>query len=196
MPAKRVHSSDHAAKHLWTSSCQIVAALSAARRYAVLIGVSMGVLAFLVDIFLQRLNSFKYSAVKTVVANHGGFWAPYMVWLCFTMGYAALSAYLVTSFAPLGAGSGIPEIKTYLNGVHIKGLRPARCCALVCMCHCILFVLSASAQCSCVSCCAHVCLHPCIFCASPTAPAHHKQDTDSTFHASRTPICMVLQHGD
>lgn len=78
-------------------------------------------LAFLVDIVLQRLNSFKFHAVKSVVSHHGGFWAPYMVWLCFTMGYAALSAYLVTSFAPLGAGSGIPEIKTYLNGVHIKG---------------------------------------------------------------------------
>lgn len=88
---------------------------------AVLIGVSMGLLAFLVDIVLQRLNSFKFGAVRSVVSNHGGFWAPYMVWLCFTMGYAALSAYLVTSFAPLGAGSGIPEIKTYLNGVHIKG---------------------------------------------------------------------------
>ncbi|KAL3138646.1 hypothetical protein ABBQ32_006406 [Trebouxia sp. C0010 RCD-2024] len=87
-----------------------------------LIGVSMGLLAFLVDIVLQRLNSFKFGAVRSVVSNHGGFWAPYMVWLCFTMGYAALSAYLVTSFAPLGAGSGIPEIKTYLNGVHIKGL--------------------------------------------------------------------------
>jgi len=81
----------------------------------------MGMLAFLVDIVLQRLNSFKYTAVKTVVANHGGFWAPYMVWLVFTMGYSAMSAFLVTSFAPLGAGSGIPEIKTYLNGVHIKG---------------------------------------------------------------------------
>lgn len=81
----------------------------------------MGLLAFLVDIVLQRLNSFKYTAVKTVVSHHGGFWAPYMVWLVFTMGYSALSAFLVTSFAPLGAGSGIPEIKTYLNGVHIKG---------------------------------------------------------------------------
>ena len=89
--------------------------------HAVLIGVTMGMLAFLVDIVLQRLNSFKYTAVKTVVAHHGGFWAPYMVWLVFTMGYSAMSAFLVTSFAPLGAGSGIPEIKTYLNGVHIKG---------------------------------------------------------------------------
>ncbi len=102
----------------------------------------MGVLAFLVDIVLQRLNSFKYTAVKTVVSHHGGFWAPYMVWLVFTMGYAALSAYLVTSFAPLGAGSGIPEIKTYLNGVHIKGavtLSVHSCNCLLCavLCNCL-----------------------------------------------------------
>ena len=91
-------------------------------------------LAFIVDIVLQRLNSFKFNAVKAVVSHHGGFWAPYIVWLCFTMGYAALSAYLVTSFAPLGAGSGIPEIKTYLNGVHIKGKSP-------CICTCIVSVV-------------------------------------------------------
>ena len=36
---------------------------------AVAIGVSMGVLAFLVDTFLQQLNSFKYSAVKTVLRD-------------------------------------------------------------------------------------------------------------------------------
>ena len=88
-------------------------------------------LAFLVDVVLQRLNSFKFHAVKSVVSHHGGFWAPYMVWLCFTMGYAALSAYLVTSFAPLGAGSGIPEIKTYLNGVHIKGNNSCICVSCI-----------------------------------------------------------------
>lgn len=88
-------------------------------------------LAFLVDIMLQRLNSFKFNAVKSVVSHHGGFWAPYIVWLCFTMGYASLSAYLVTSFAPLGAGSGIPEIKTYLNGVHIKGNKLPVCICFV-----------------------------------------------------------------
>ena len=95
---------------------------------AVLIGVTMGLLAFLVDVALQRLNSFKYGAVKHVISHHGGFWAPYMVWLVFTMGYSALSAYLVTFWAPLAAGSGIPETKTYLNGVHIKGQPP--CCKI------------------------------------------------------------------
>lgn len=33
--------------------------------------------------------------------------------------------------APLAAGSGIPEIKTYLNGVHIKG-ETSPCLSLPC----------------------------------------------------------------
>eukprot|EP01059_Diplonema_ambulator_P009230 TRINITY_DN19071_c0_g1_i1.p1 TRINITY_DN19071_c0_g1~~TRINITY_DN19071_c0_g1_i1.p1 ORF type:complete len:781 (+),score=73.55 TRINITY_DN19071_c0_g1_i1:39-2345(+) len=34
--------------------------------------------------------------------------------------YACLSAWLVKTYAPYAAGSGIPEIKTILSGVHIK----------------------------------------------------------------------------
>eukprot|EP01060_Flectonema_neradi_P011839 TRINITY_DN18805_c0_g1_i1.p1 TRINITY_DN18805_c0_g1~~TRINITY_DN18805_c0_g1_i1.p1 ORF type:complete len:803 (+),score=141.16 TRINITY_DN18805_c0_g1_i1:68-2410(+) len=37
-----------------------------------------------------------------------------------SIGYAGLSAWLVKTFAPYAAGSGIPEIKTILSGVHIK----------------------------------------------------------------------------
>ena len=33
---------------------------------------------------------------------------------------------LVAFVEPLAAGSGIPEIKTYLNGIHIKGLLTVR----------------------------------------------------------------------
>ena len=52
---------------------------------------------------------------------HGGFWAPYLTFLAFCLGFAALSGALVSFGAPLAAGSGIPEIKTYLNGVRIRG---------------------------------------------------------------------------
>ena len=33
---------------------------------------------------------------------------------------------LVSFVEPLAAGSGIPEVKTYLNGLHIKGLLTIR----------------------------------------------------------------------
>ena len=100
----------HCMAHLILSSC-----------CAVFIGASMGFCAFLVDIFLQIMNSAKYEAVEHVVGHTRGFWAPYIVWLCFTIGFSTLSGCIVSFVAPLAAGSGIPETKTYLNGVHIKG---------------------------------------------------------------------------
>ena len=95
---------------------------------AVFIGASMGFCAFLVDIFLQIMNSAKYEAVEHVVGHTGGFFAPYIVWLCFTIGFSTISGCIVSFVAPLAAGSGIPETKTYLNGVHIKG----GCCTPAC----------------------------------------------------------------
>ena len=44
----------------------------------------------------------------------------------FCLGYSALSGALVSFGAPLAAGSGIPEIKTYLNGVHVRGAAHSR----------------------------------------------------------------------
>ena len=41
--------------------------------------------------------------------------------MAFCLSYSALSGALVSFSAPLAAGSGIPEIKTYLNGVHVRG---------------------------------------------------------------------------
>lgn len=87
----------------------------------------MGLLAFSVDLGIDNLNRLKYASVRAVVRGAGGFWAPYAVFACFCVGYAAVSGCLVCFGSPLAAGSGIPEIKTYLNGVHIKG-PPSYCC--------------------------------------------------------------------
>lgn len=52
----------------------------------------------------------------------GGFWAPFATFVSISIGYAIVAGSLVAFVEPLAAGSGIPEIKTYLNGIHIKGL--------------------------------------------------------------------------
>jgi chloride channel 7 len=36
--------------------------------------------------------------------------------------YATVAGCLVSFVEPLAAGSGIAEVKTYLNGIHIRGL--------------------------------------------------------------------------
>ena len=37
-----------------------------------------------------------------------------------SLGYGVVAGSLVSFVEPLAGGSGIPEIKTYLNGIHIK----------------------------------------------------------------------------
>ncbi len=81
----------------------------------------MGVCAFAVDVALETLNTWKFAAVRAAVRAGEGFWAPYAVFMAFCLAYAGAGGALVVFGAPLAAGSGIPEIKTYLNGVHIRG---------------------------------------------------------------------------
>lgn len=85
----------------------------------------MGVLMFIVDVTLEGINTLKFGTVKRLIASTGGFWVPYIVLLCFNMGFAAVSGYIVAYEAPFAAGSGIPELKSYLNGIHLRGEAPS-----------------------------------------------------------------------
>ncbi|KAK9853864.1 hypothetical protein WJX84_007554 [Apatococcus fuscideae] len=93
---------------------------------AFLVGAIMGVLMFIVDITLEGINTLKFGTVKRLIASTGGFWAPYAVLLCFNMGFAAITGYIVAFEAPFAAGSGIPELKSYLNGIHLRGFLSLR----------------------------------------------------------------------
>ena len=46
---------------------------------------------------------------------------PYMVYVGIVLILAACAGSVVSYIEPLAAGSGIPELKIYLNGVHIPG---------------------------------------------------------------------------
>lgn len=54
------------------------------------------------------------------MVSAGGFWGPYLTFMGISLGYGIIAGSLVSFVEPLAGGSGIPEIKTYLNGVHIK----------------------------------------------------------------------------
>lgn len=108
---------------------------------AVLIGVCVGVTAFNVNWAIDALTTLKYSVTTRVIDSAGGFWAPYAVYMAFCLFYATLAASVVSFFEPLAAGSGIPELKTYLNGVQIEGLLTVR--AGVCKMVGIMFTISS-----------------------------------------------------
>ena len=115
-----IHSSAPALESRVCIICEVLAHVR-----AVFIGLSMGACAFAVDILLETLNTWKFNATREAIKAGEGFWRPYSVFMAFCLGYSGLSGALVAFGAPLAAGSGIPEIKTYLNGVHIRGEPPA-----------------------------------------------------------------------
>lgn len=87
-----------------------------------MIGVVMGFLGFAVDWAVVELNTLKFATTRAAIrVSHSGFFWPYTVFCIFCIGYAAISGSLVSWGAAAAAGSGIPEVKTYLNGVHVPG---------------------------------------------------------------------------
>lgn len=104
---------------------------------AILIGTVMGLLAFLVDWGIEGLNSFKFSALRqSILLNNNSsmtspssisaVFNPWFTWTLISVGFAFIAGSLVSFVEPLAAGSGIPEMKTYLNGVHVRGLLTLR----------------------------------------------------------------------
>jgi chloride channel 7 len=89
---------------------------------SVLIGVVMGFLAFTVDGLIKKFNGWKYAATTNAISPGGSGFGAWIVFVIISCLLAAVAGGLVSYVEPLAAGSGIPEMKTYLNGVHLRGL--------------------------------------------------------------------------
>ncbi|XP_014672590.1 PREDICTED: H(+)/Cl(-) exchange transporter 7-like [Priapulus caudatus] len=86
------------------------------------VGVLTAMVACFIDIFIQLIASFKYKNIKHFMdrcVDEGCLLYPYLMWLAFNVVPVALAAILVTFGEPCAAGSGIPQIKCYLNGVKV-----------------------------------------------------------------------------
>ncbi|GAB1869003.1 Chloride channel protein [Camponotus japonicus] len=87
-----------------------------------LIGICTALIACFIDISIEELSSLKHSWLKKYVDKcvvEGCIWVPYMMWLVLNMVPVLIGAILVSYIEPVAAGSGIPQVKCYLNGVKI-----------------------------------------------------------------------------
>ncbi|CAM6082441.1 unnamed protein product [Calypogeia fissa] len=88
--------------------------------YALIIGVATGFSAFFINIAVENFAGWKFAATFFFMR-----YSYFLAFLIYALSNGALvfsSVYIVTQFAPAAAGSGIPEIKGYLNGIDTPGI--------------------------------------------------------------------------
>ncbi|GAX72881.1 hypothetical protein CEUSTIGMA_g336.t1 [Chlamydomonas eustigma] len=77
--------------------------------------------AFAVNFGVENIAGFKFWATLTTM-EHAGYFPSFLLYSCIN-GVLVLGSVLVTVFiGPAAAGSGISEVKAYLNGVDVPGI--------------------------------------------------------------------------
>ena len=83
--------------------------------------VIMAFTSWLVGSTITTLTRMKFAATETLFEQEE-FLLAYLVFMGFNLAFATIAGCLVSLVSPLAAGSGISEVKTFLNGVRIPGL--------------------------------------------------------------------------
>ncbi|XP_057857526.2 chloride channel protein CLC-d [Cryptomeria japonica] len=88
--------------------------------FALLIGVGTGFAAFFINMAVENFCGWKFAATFAIIQH--SYLAGFLVYALFNLALVFSSVFIVTHFAPAAAGSGIPEIKGYLNGIDTPGI--------------------------------------------------------------------------
>ncbi|OVA12577.1 CBS domain [Macleaya cordata] len=88
--------------------------------FALLIGIGTGLAAVFINIAVENFAGWKFAATFSIIQK--SYLAGFLVYILINLALVFSSVFIVTQFAPAAAGSGIPEIKGYLNGVDTHGI--------------------------------------------------------------------------
>ncbi|KAL3505898.1 hypothetical protein ACH5RR_031280 [Cinchona calisaya] len=88
--------------------------------FALLIGIGTGFAAVFINISVENFAGWKYSLTFNIIQK--SYFAGFFIYAFFNLALVLSSVYIITQFAPAAAGSGIPEIKGYLNGIDTHGI--------------------------------------------------------------------------
>lgn len=87
-----------------------------------MIGILVGLIAFIITISIDTVSHLKFSFIKKNIEkcmNYDCLISAYLYWMLFCGISVLIGSSLVAYVAPVAAGSGIPVIKCYLNGVKV-----------------------------------------------------------------------------
>jgi len=97
------------------------------------VGVLTAFVACGIDISVEELAKLKYGLLRRITddAIRGNeLWVPYITWVCLNVIPIFFGSFMISYIEPVAAGSGIPQVKCYLNGVKVP--RVVRIKTLVC----------------------------------------------------------------
>ncbi|KAK7111918.1 H(+)/Cl(-) exchange transporter 7-like [Littorina saxatilis] len=89
---------------------------------AFIVGVLTGSIAAFIDFCVEKGSELKYESIKKSVedcVNDDCMYYPILIWIGYNTVCVLIAAVLVAFVEPCAAGSGIPQIKCYLNGVKV-----------------------------------------------------------------------------
>ena len=73
-----------------------------------------GLAAVFINLSVENFAGWKFQVTFSIIQK--SYVAGFLIYILFNLLLVFSSVYIVTQFAPAAAGSGIPEIKGYLNG--------------------------------------------------------------------------------
>ncbi|XP_031276562.1 chloride channel protein CLC-d isoform X2 [Pistacia vera] len=88
--------------------------------FALLIGIGTAFAAVFINISVENFAGWKFALTFNIIQK--SYFAGFLVYILINLVLVFSSVYIVTHFSPAAAGSGIPEIKGYLNGIDIPGI--------------------------------------------------------------------------
>ncbi|XP_010524817.1 PREDICTED: chloride channel protein CLC-d isoform X2 [Tarenaya hassleriana] len=88
--------------------------------FSLLIGIGTGLAAVFINLSVENFSGWKFTFTFSIIQK--SYFAGFIVYVLINLALVFSSAYIITQFAPAAAGSGIPEIKGYLNGIDIHGI--------------------------------------------------------------------------
>uniref|UniRef100_A0A0A9YRE8 Chloride channel protein n=1 Tax=Lygus hesperus TaxID=30085 RepID=A0A0A9YRE8_LYGHE len=89
------------------------------------IGILTAMVGVIIDIAIDKLGIIKYGIIKEALdkcVTEDCLYEPYLIWMGLNMGFILIGSFMVAYIEPVAAGSGIPQVKCYLNGVKIPRL--------------------------------------------------------------------------
>ncbi|XP_038275323.1 H(+)/Cl(-) exchange transporter 7 isoform X1 [Dermochelys coriacea] len=87
-----------------------------------MIGILTGLVACFIDIVVEKLAGLKFRVVKDNIdkfTEKGGLSFSLLLWAILNSSVVMVGSIIVAFIEPVAAGSGIPQIKCYLNGVKV-----------------------------------------------------------------------------